>query len=242
MNHSTIRQWDHNRHRNYHKARWVSDASLIDKIIKVADGKERGGTVVDLGCGLGQLLAEFAKSGSLCIGVDSDKNMVEKAIRHENIQYVNMAVEDVKDIAADVVVARNVLHYIPGDVIAQVASNIMKPGGVLILAQAVPPSTKLRSWHNELHDIFSVNYAPSTDDMVSFLRLSDFHNISSQFSFHRMNVNEWLHARTDSPEQRLAVLEHHKKLMDYPEFEAAFSEDQIEVTVRFSIVYGTKSF
>lgn len=241
MKDSTDRKWDHQRHHNYHKLRWVSDLNLMEKIVKVSCGRERGGVVVDLGCGLGQQLAEFAKSASHCIGIDADENMIEKAIRRNNIQYVHMAVEKIKDVAADVVVARNVLHYIPGTVISDVASRILKPSGILILAQAIPPSTRLRSWHNQLHDLFQVNHAPSTDDMVAFLRLANFSNISAEFHFHRMNVNEWLHSRTDSPEQSQAVLEHHRKLSDFPEFEPSFSQDKIEVTVRFSIVHGIKS-
>jgi len=238
--HSCVRRWGVDRHQNYHLAKWVSDSDILEKVVLAAQGKEKNGVVVDLGCGLGHQLAAFAGTASHCIGIDSDAKMLERAIRNEKIRYVHSDVSAYSETGADVVVARNVLHYIPPETISRVAVGALKPGGILILAQAVPPSTKARPWHNHLHDIFRVHHAPGTDDMVSFLHLANFCNIQAQFSFHRMNVTDWLAARVDSEEIRVQALDHHRRLPDFPEYEAEILEQRVVVTVRFAIVSGIR--
>lgn len=237
---SSQRKWAPTRHHNYHRAKWVSDKELIQKVVSASRGRDEGGTVVDFGCGIGNQIAAFADRASQCIGIDADPNMLEQAVRHDKIRYVLSPVQEVDLLDADVAVARNVLHYIPGSVLGPIVWQTLKPGGIAILAQAVPPSTRSRPWHNELHDLLHVNHVPSADDMVSFLRLAHFSDIRADFSFHRMNVNEWLDARSDSPQVKQFVLEHHKKLSDYPEYEATITANQIEVTVRFAIISGEK--
>ena len=41
-----------------------------------------GGSVLELACGTGRLLAEMAKQGSKCVGIDSSSTMLEIAKRH----------------------------------------------------------------------------------------------------------------------------------------------------------------
>ena len=235
------KKWGTDRHNNYHRAKWISDEGILQKIVVVAQVKSKNGTVVDFGCGQGNQLEAFARQGFQCIGIDSDPNMLERAIRHQNIKYILSPIQEVKGLTADIIVARNVLHYIPGPILSEVAWKALKPGGIAILAQAVPPSTQSRLWHNNLHDLLNVNHAPSSDDMVSFLRLAHFADIRADFSFHRMNVNEWLDARSDSPLVKQAALEHHGKLVVYPEYEPSITSKQIDVTVRFAIVSGHKN-
>lgn len=233
-------KWGPTRHNSYHNVKWVSDTDILQKTVLAARGKNVGGIVVDFGCGIGNQLAAFAEKAFQCIGVDSDPNMLERAVRRENIRYVLSPVQEANNFTADVVVARNVLHYIHGSLLGDRAWKTLKSGGVAIFAQAVPPSTQARPWHNELHDLLHVDHVPSSDDIISFLRLAHFSDLRADFSFHRMNVNEWLEARSDSPLIKQAVLEHHRKLSDYPEYETLITGDQIEVTVRFAIISGEK--
>lgn len=234
-------KWGKSRHKDYHKIKWVSDDNLIKRVVQAARDKEKNGVVVELGCGLGHQLMGFVKNANNCIGVDADDNMLERAKRDKKIEYIHSDVRQVSGISADVVVARNVLHYIPGNDVLEIANRIMKQGAILILTQAVPPSLRVREWHNQLHDMLSVKHSPSTDDMVLYCRLGGLENIETQYCFHRMNVNEWLNVRVESDMLRKTVLKHHKKLIQYPEYEALVSGDRIDITVRFSIVSGTKN-
>lgn len=232
--------WSKERHKNYHRAKWVSDAQLIESVVNAARGLDRGGVVIDIGCGLGNLLEVFSRSASHCIGIDADEKMLERAIRKDNIEYKHCKAEEIDGFEADVVVARNVLHYIPGNSLAEIAGRNLKKGGIVVLTQAVPPSLRVKPWHDQLHEMLLVNKTPTTDDMVSFCRLANFKDIQSQFCFHQMNVNEWLDARAENDPMKEKVLEHHKKLSSFAEYEPEFVENDVTITVRFAIVSGIK--
>ena len=232
------REWDNNRHHKYPLAKWVSNAEMLQAVVQESRGLGVQGTVVDLGCGLGHVAAAFLSVASRCIGVDFDRNMLNQALSPDKIQYIHSRIEEIRGLTADAVVARNVMPYVPEHGVFGAVKRILKPGGIFVLCQAIPPSTRARSWHASMHDILGVNPAPSCDDIVTYFRLHGFSEICSRFNFCRMNVGEWLEARVDSPEKRAAVLEHHKQLNKLPEFEPDFSVEGIEVTVRFAIVSG----
>lgn len=232
------REWESNRHHTYRLAKWVSNAEMLQATVRETRGLAVQGTVVDLGCGLGHVAAAFLGVAARCIGVDSDRNMLNQALYPDKIQYIHSRIEEIEGLTADAVVARNVVHYVAEQELFAAVERILKPGGIFVLCQAIPPSTRARSWHARMHDILGVNHAPSCDDLVTYFRLHGFSDICSRFIFCRMNVGEWLEARVDSPEKRAAVLEHHKQLDKLLEFEPDFSVVGIEVTVRFAIVSG----
>ncbi|MBI2360075.1 MAG: class I SAM-dependent methyltransferase, partial [Deltaproteobacteria bacterium] len=219
-------------------AKWVSDADLLRAIVEETRGLAQGATVVELGCGLGHVAAAFVGVAAKCVGVDYDLNMLKRAVNKEKIHYIHSRIEEISDLSADVVLARNVMHYVAAHELFGAARKILRPEGILVVCQAVPPSTRARPWHVRMHDILGVNHAPSCDDIVTFFHLHGFSDIRSRFNFCRMNVQDWLDARVDSPEKRRAVLEHHQQLKKLPEFEPDFSVKGLEVTVRFVIVSG----
>ena len=232
------REWEGNRHEKYSLAKWVSDTDLLKAIVEASRGLADGGTVIDLGCGLGHVATAFLGTAAKCIGVDYDINMLNQALYRDKIQYIHSRIEDIQGLTAEVVLARNVIHYVPGEELFVAAKRILRPGGIFVLCQAIPPSTRSRPWHTHLHDILGVYHAPSCDDIVTFFRRHGFSDIRSRFSFCRFNVQEWLEARVQSLRIRRTVLKYHECLKELPEFEPDFSVEGIEVTVRFAIVSG----
>ena len=112
---------------------------LIDNLIT---GNHRVKTIVDLGCGTGELLSLMNMKVEKCIGVDSSPKMLELAKqRFTNIQgkYEFRLGElehlPVKEKEADSAVINMVLHHIavPSQVIYE-ARRVLKPGSSLVIA------------------------------------------------------------------------------------------------------------
>lgn len=233
------RGWGANRHRKYARAQWVSDTDMLARMIDETRGLAEDGTVVELGCGLGTVIAAFADIAGQCIAVDHDENMLKQASRQDKVHYVHDRIQDFKCEPADVVVARNVIHYVGSEALFEKAAELLRPRGLFLVCQAVPPSTAARGWHDRMHDMMSVDRAPSTDDLVSGFTVNDFEQIAATFHIHRMHVARWLDARVDDRELRDRLMQHHDALDGFPEYQSVGAGEDRVISVRFAIVTGT---
>jgi trans-aconitate methyltransferase len=89
-------------------------------------------TVVDLGCGTGELAARIAESGATVIGIDSDPEMIEAA--RERLPDAELRVADAHDFTVDVpvdaVFSNAALHWMPAAVeVLGCVSDALRPGG-----------------------------------------------------------------------------------------------------------------
>jgi 2-polyprenyl-3-methyl-5-hydroxy-6-metoxy-1,4-benzoquinol methylase len=128
---------------------------ILPNLEGLAERLEDGGTILEVGCGTGNLLALLAKTFAKahCIGVDIDEDSVTSA-RQRLLKAgmgdraearkgsVSAAVESA---SVDVVVMVEVLHEIAQDVrpfvIAQSAAAL-KPGGWMVIVDETYPSTR----------------------------------------------------------------------------------------------------
>ncbi|MDJ0625758.1 MAG: methyltransferase domain-containing protein [Candidatus Caenarcaniphilales bacterium] len=124
--------------------RW--DAHVYDTSLKyVADyGKElvdllnpqKGESILDLGCGTGELSREIAKSGAIITGLDNSESMLEKAkSKNGNIKYLN---QDITSFQAseeyDAIFSNAVLHWITNqDKVLENLCKALKPNGRLVV-------------------------------------------------------------------------------------------------------------
>lgn len=105
----------------------------------------RGKSVVDLGCGGGELSRELVQLGAASVvGVDISENMlaVAKAQAHPKIEYVLSDICEFQPVDAgqiDLVVSSMAFHYIENfaSLVANVAA-MLKPGGGLLFSQEHP--------------------------------------------------------------------------------------------------------
>lgn len=232
--------WNPNRHRTYAQAGWVTDRGLLDAIVSQAKTWAAGGTVVELGCGFGHVAAAFSSVARRCIGVDHDAEMLRGALLPEQITYVHSSIDSFSHDPVDVVAVRNVLHYVRPDLLFEKAGQLLRTEGMLILCQAVAPSSRTRPWHDALHSMLSVGPAPGTDDLIGLFRRHGFRSIRSTFHFHRLNVTRWLDARTEDAALREAILRHHRELECFPEYEPDLASAEVSVTVRFVVASGLR--
>lgn len=120
-------QWDPERYESGFAFVWNYGASLVELLAPKA-----GETILDLGCGTGQLTRKIAESGAAVIGLDSAPAMVAQArINYPAIRFI---LADAADFTlaepVDAVFSNAALHWIPKA--AEAAGCIrraLKPGG-----------------------------------------------------------------------------------------------------------------
>jgi SAM-dependent methyltransferase len=110
------------------------------------------GSLVDLGCGGGQLLAQAARLGWRVVGVDAAPGMIDEAREATDALEVELIeaqydANGLADASFDAVVALGLLEYLPADdgLFAE-AARLLKPGGRFVV-----------SCRNRLYNLVSAN-------------------------------------------------------------------------------------
>lgn len=101
----------------------------------------RNKTIVDIGCGIGNLAREFAKMNNTVVGIDTDKKQIAIANKNiednkDNILFVEGKGEETgqKNNSVDIVLFSHSLHHMETPHIAIKESNrILKKGGMIIV-------------------------------------------------------------------------------------------------------------
>ena len=97
--------------------------------------RDKGLSVLDLGCGTGTLTAKLAESAGKVIGVDSSESMIARAeAQYPDIDFmVSDALSLPFDNQFDVVFSNAVFHWIKNhDALLDNVRRVLKPGGMLI--------------------------------------------------------------------------------------------------------------
>lgn len=123
----------------------------------------RDQTIVDLGCGTGELLTHLAPSVTRAIGVDREPGMLAIARRrlgrYPQVEIMEGALESVPvpDATADLALLVLVLHHLPRPAAALAeARRILKgPGGRLVVIDMQPHETTAWRTFGHLHQGFS---------------------------------------------------------------------------------------
>lgn len=121
-------------------------------------------TVVDLGCGTGQLSLPLASRVGLVIGVDPEPDMLDRAkaaaldARAVNVEWIDGAAGDVGRIAArhggvDAITLANVIHLLDRARLFNAAQTALRPGrGLAIIANGTPLWLQDTAWSRTLRD------------------------------------------------------------------------------------------
>jgi trans-aconitate methyltransferase len=97
---------------------------------------QAGESILDLGCGTGQLTAEIASAGAAVLGIDRSPAMIEEA--RKNFPMVRFQVGDVRTLPYehefDAVFSNAVLHWVqPAEAAVAAMARALKAGGRLVV-------------------------------------------------------------------------------------------------------------
>ncbi|MEH2238751.1 class I SAM-dependent methyltransferase [Nostoc sp.] len=124
---STTNNWDSSLYEDKHAFVWQYGEDLL-KFLNPRPGE----SILDLGCGTGQLTEKIAQAGAEVMGVDHAFAMIEKA--RENYPHIRFDVADARnfqvDKPLDAVFSNAVLHWVK-EADSAIASihQALKPGG-----------------------------------------------------------------------------------------------------------------
>ncbi len=148
-----------------------------------------GETILDLGCGTGELTRQIADSGAKVIGIDSSPSMIEKARNSfPDIDfYVMEATSLAFDFPFDAVFSNAVLHWIPEKekVIRQIYASLKKGGRMVVefggkgnvdrIVQAL-----IISLQSKGYDARNFWYYPSVGEYATLLENAGFRVVMAQ--------------------------------------------------------------
>ncbi len=124
---STSNNWDTSLYEDKHAFVWQYGEDLLQLL-----NPQPGESILDLGCGTGQLTEKIAQAGAEVMGVDHASEMIEKA--RENYPHIRFDVADARnfqvDKPLDAVFSNAVLHWVKeaDSAIASIHKSL-KPGG-----------------------------------------------------------------------------------------------------------------
>ncbi len=124
---STSNNWDTSLYEDKHAFVWQYGEDLLQLL-----NPQPGESILDLGCGTGQLTEKIAQAGAEVMGVDHASEMIEKA--RENYPHIRFDVADARnfqvDKPLDAVFSNAVLHWVKeaDSAIASIHQSL-KPGG-----------------------------------------------------------------------------------------------------------------
>jgi ubiquinone/menaquinone biosynthesis C-methylase UbiE len=144
-----------------------------------------GKTVLDLGCGVGNDLARFARAGAIVTGVDLAEHSIQLArdnFRFRGLQgtFEQMDGEHLSlpDNSFDAVFCHTVLHFTPNpQAMIREIHRVLKPGGEAILM-----TVNRRSWMNLLRKVMKIEVDHLDSPVFYTFTVSEFGRMLSVFS------------------------------------------------------------
>ena len=179
----------------YNNLTWATDASYIDHIISAGRFRPTD-KVLDVGTGTGMVARAIAPLVTSVTGLDISTDML-------SLDYpdgIKTAVKDIRNSGLrsksfDRIVARQVFHHILEN--TQKASNecyrLLKPGGLMVLAEGVPPTCEIMSHYRKVFDLKEERIIFTEDSLVLLLRMSGFLSVETiTVWLKQISIRNWL--------------------------------------------------
>ena len=152
----------------------------LKKVLKKLD-KNKPLTILDMGCGNGDMMREVAKFGKksgynfTLIGIDANQNTIDYAkelsVNYPEISYLNQDVfsEEFQNIQYDLVLATLFLHHFSEDDIVKLLASILKKASLGIVVNDLNRN-KIAYYLFSFLCLFIKNKMTKEDGLISVLR------------------------------------------------------------------------
>lgn len=238
--------WD-SRARRYDRLAWVNDDKLLSAIVDVASA-QRPRRVLDLGTGTGKVLLAIRETlggeGEYW-GVDSSEAMLARiperaglTLRCDDVERL----ESAPDGHFDLVTARMVFHHLQNPHAAvRAAARVLRPGGMLLICEGVPPSLRTTKWYTDMFRYKEDRRTLTEVDLIEFMVRGGFSDISTRTVVMRdASLNNWLD-NSGAPEENIRkIKELHFEAPDYvrEDYDMRFVDGDCLMTWRFAVTTG----
>jgi ubiquinone/menaquinone biosynthesis C-methylase UbiE len=176
------------RSKTYDNVSWVNDEQLLFNFLKPIFEYKKNIKILDAASGSGaccKFLLAKGYSNITCLDLSID--MMNK--NNENVTKIIGNIEnlDIEDESYDIVIARNVMHYINLEVTMKELNRVTKK--LLCISQIIPPCDSLSQEYDKLIDR-NIHY-PTKTELKNVLS-KHFVHVEDNICIHTLNINEWL--------------------------------------------------
>lgn len=204
---------------NYDSLEWVNRPGYLDAFLSAAQPKETD-KLLDIGTGTGVIANRIAPYVSEVTGIDASPEMLEHA--RLNNQHENLAFEegDVRKLAFEdgsyhKVTARMVFHHVleSAELGVREIFRVLKPGGIFVLSEGIPPTPELRDWYTEMFAFKEERRTFLEEDLKALAAAAPFAEIKSYAYISRgVSIRNWLDNGAVSDTNRKKIWQMHLEL------------------------------
>lgn len=233
--------------------KWTSELRelVLSKIQKLVEG---GKDVVDLCCGVGHQATLLAENGYKVTGIDYSGKMIRlaRARKAGKLHKLRYKVADAQrtglpDSKTDAVILCMALHNILPDWKGAIreASRILKPGGIVVIVEGVPPSDECEQFFKNVLSQTHKRHFFAIWEVIECLDLNGFTVLEDKKMYlGRVRVRKWLTKVVREKEVVDDIYEMHKKMplrcreaYNYRELQ---SEDDISIDCLFRVIVAAR--
>jgi len=236
------------RARYYNHLKWAKDRGYLKGFIKAGDFKSFD-NVLDVGTGTGIVAHALSDRVNEVTGIDISRAMLRRALSFANrktvFRYGDVTKIDFCNESFDKVTARMVYHHLDGQIGKATAEcfRVLKPGGVMVLSEGVPPHRCLEKWYSQMFALKEERLTFFKEDLVWILKRGGFKSVkTSEFVSKGISIRNWLRNSAICPKVQEEIFKLHLGLGSRGRrlYNMRVKNNDILVDFKYVIVSGKK--
>ena len=235
------------RSQRYDRLAWVNNDKLLEAIVEMAVANG-GSRLLDVGTGTGKVLFALRERvrGGEYWGIDFSRAMLEKMPHAEDVtvRCVDIEQEDVPlpKRYFDVATARMVFHHLTRPIAAlKNIRDVLRPGGVVIVCEGVPPSSRSVQWYTDMFRYKEDRRTLTEGDLIYLLVKAGYEEIITKtVVLTNCSLNNWLE-NSGLPDENIEIIR--RMHFEAPphvkeDYDMKFQEGDCLMTWRFAVCCG----